>query len=303
VAWDAVLADRLHVQGTTRATKRFVTRTSEFESDVKANVECALFTEKRGKDGPTEVYSYNPRYTFQLRSHADQGWVVVSVHLGDPSTDPVASKIRTSIEPFTKMSGYGFRIPHGLESLATYVRAPTTRVVSVTPVTWKGRDAVEVKLDITPAGKKDDIRGITSLHDPSKQWRALRTVVTGRRDYEGSATDFDLTTDYEYAPGPDNIVTSAPELQNWKGSDGKTNPVKIERTFELKRLQTLPDTSEFTLSAFGLPEPVGVEWPARRSGWLWLAWAGAGCFVVTLVFLILRRRAARRQAAAPLTPA
>jgi hypothetical protein len=303
VAWDGVLADRLPVQGTLHVTRHFVTRTSEIESEVKANSECALYIDRRGKDTPTEVFGYNPRYAFRLRSHADHGWAVVSVHLGDASTDPAALNIRSHVDPYKKMSGYGFRIPHGLESLATYVRAPTTRVVSVTPMTWKGGEVVEVKLAITPATKKDEIRGITSLHDPSKQWRSLRTVVTGRREGEGGADDFELTTDYEYAPGPDSIVTSANELQTWKGADGKSIPVKVERAFNLKRLKILPDTSEFTLSAFGLPEPVGIEWPRRRSGWVWLAWAGAGCVVITLGFVALRRRAARRQAPAPATPA
>lgn len=301
-AWDAALADQVSVQGTGRLTRHFVKRSSEFEFGLKANAECVLYTEKRGKDGPTDVYGYNPRYTFRLRSVADRGWSVISVHVGDPSTDPAARTIRNFLELHAKLGGIGCRIPHGLEPLAKYVRGPTTRVISVTPTSWKGDEVVMVKLDIPPASKGDDVRSIVSMHEPNRKWRTLRTIVTGERSLEGKFESFELTTDYEYAPGPDNLLIRTPEDQVFKDANGNSTTVKVERTFEMKRLKSLPDTSEFTLSAYGLPEPVGVEWPRRRSGWLWFAWAAAGCVVIAVVFLVLRHRAARRQTAYPATP-
>jgi len=300
-AWDAALAEEDALQGRGRFTRIVATTASEFEYEFKSNAECAMFIEKRGKDGLSEVYAYNPRYTFRLRSTADRGWALVNVHHGDPSKADAARTMRGFLAHHSRLRGYGTRIPHTLEPLAQYARAPTTRIVAVTPSNWKGVDVAEVKFELSPASKDDEIRSITSLHDPSRQWRIVRSVVKGQRDNAGKVVVFEETTDYEYAPGPDNLLSRAYEQELWT-TDGKTTPVKGDRVFEIKRLKTLPETNEFTLTAFGLPEPVGVEWPARRSGWLWFAWAAAGCVVIAVVFLILRHRAAGRQTAAPATP-
>lgn len=294
-AWDAELADALSVQGTARFTRR-TDVTTEFVVMFKANTECALYTEKRN-NSPTNLYAYNPKYTFRLRSTDERGWALVSVHVGDPEKDEMARDVRKRLAHNSRIAGYGLRLAHNLEPLARYVRGPTTRVVSVAPTTWKGADVVEVKLDITPATKDDEIQSITSLHDPNQKWRTVRTSVTGRR---GESTFVDAT-EYEYTPGPGGILKSTSERGIWT-TDGKPSRADADRVFDFKRLTTLPDTSEFTLSAYGLPEPVGVEWPKRRSGWLWFAWAGAASVVVGLAFVALKRRAARRQAAAPPTP-
>jgi len=51
-----------------------------------------------------------------------------------------------------------------------------------------------------------------------------------------------------------------------------------------------PPESEFTLSAFGLPEPPGIEWKKPFPWYLVLATIGALCLAV---FLFLRSRAKR----------
>jgi hypothetical protein len=155
-----------------------------------------------------------------------------------------------------------------------------------------------MKLDMGPPTKASIVPMLTSLLDPANGWRAVRTEMI-RESPDAKA---EITGEYEYEPGSDGLLRRAVLKQQWKYTNGKTRSVESDRRFELKRLSTLPDTSEFTLTAFGLPEPVGVEWPKRRSGWLWFAWAAAASVVVALAFVALKRRAARRQTAAPPTP-
>jgi len=296
-AWDAELANMVSVQGTERITRRINDGVTEFVVVLKANAECVMYMEKEGNE-PTQVYTYNPRYTFRLRSTDDREWAVVSAHVGDPAKDSSAQNVRQRLSRYSLISGYGYRLPFNLEPLTRYVRGPTTRVVSVSPTTWKGIEGVEVKLDIKPTTEDDEVRSITSLHDTNQRWRTLRTSITGQR----GESQFADVSEYEYTPEPGGVLRRISSRLTWKDRDGKTSQVETDRVFVFKRLTVLPDTSEFTLSAYGLPEPVGVEWPKRRSGWLWFAWAAAGCVVIATVFLILRHRAARRQTAVPATP-
>ncbi len=53
---------------------------------------------------------------------------------------------------------------------------------------------------------------------------------------------------------------------------------------------------EFFLSAFGLPEPPGMERSRFNSGWLWLMATAVGLIAITTLFVALKRRASRRQA-------
>ena len=62
----------------------------------------------------------------------------------------------------------------------------------------------------------------------------------------------------------------------------------------MRRPDPLPELHDFTLTAFGLPEPVGVVWPKRTNhGWVWVALAGVGCIAVAVGFAVLKRRAVR----------
>ena len=48
---------------------------------------------------------------------------------------------------------------------------------------------------------------------------------------------------------------------------------------------------EFTLSAFGLPEPFGITWERPRPWWVYFGLAGVGCLVgIVLIGVFLRRR-------------
>ena len=66
---------------------------------------------------------------------------------------------------------------------------------------------------------------------------------------------------------------------------------EIRRWYKCEINRHVPD-SEFTLSAFGLPEPVGVEWERRTPVYVWLLLAAG---VLGLLALVLRWLAHRRR--------
>ena len=59
-----------------------------------------------------------------------------------------------------------------------------------------------------------------------------------------------------------------------------------------------PDDSEFTLTAFGLPEPVGVEWRKPTPIYVWLLVAAAILAVAAVAFRALSRRPVARTGSA-----
>jgi len=49
--------------------------------------------------------------------------------------------------------------------------------------------------------------------------------------------------------------------------------------------------AEFSLSAFGLTEPPGAEWPDKSLPlWVWAAVAGVGCLVLGAGLRIVKKR-------------
>lgn len=291
-AWREQLKDKIAIQGVCRQTLKDEKGERQGVVDVMFNTECAR-SQLTQSTGVTDVFCYNPKYTFHIRSTPDQGWVVVAFHAGDPATSPDALEVRGRLEQQAYVFEAGTRDPLYNEPLLQYFEDPMARVEAKVGPTGRP-DLVEMKLDMGPPRKDSYVRKLNCLLDPASGWRPVRTELARGTD----AITAEVTAEYEYAPGPNGLLQRAKIRSLYKNPDGTTREVRSDRRYELKRVTSYPDTSEFTLSAFGLPEPVGVEWPKRHSAWLWLAWAGAGFVMVALVFIALKRRAVRRQAAA-----
>ncbi|MDY3555512.1 hypothetical protein R5W24_004655, partial [Gemmata sp. JC717] len=59
-----------------------------------------------------------------------------------------------------------------------------------------------------------------------------------------------------------------------------------------------PDESEFSLTAFGLPEPEGVAWEKRTPSYVWALTATGVFAALAAVFRVLMVRRARTSGAA-----
>lgn len=69
----------------------------------------------------------------------------------------------------------------------------------------------------------------------------------------------------------------------------------VKEIFDRTVPKQLPRNDEFTLSAFGLPEPFGVTWERPTPWWLYAGIAAAALFVLALLIgVVIRRLQARR---------
>ena len=62
-----------------------------------------------------------------------------------------------------------------------------------------------------------------------------------------------------------------------------------ESDYDVDPTVNLPE-SEFTLSAFGLPEPVGVVWEKRTPNYVWFLIAAGAFAAAAIAFRLLTRR-------------
>jgi hypothetical protein len=63
-----------------------------------------------------------------------------------------------------------------------------------------------------------------------------------------------------------------------KGFPSK-NRREMRMEYDVDEPNSLPPDEEFTLSAFGLPEPRGLEWKKPTRWYLWLAVGGSVCLI------------------------
>jgi hypothetical protein len=71
-----------------------------------------------------------------------------------------------------------------------------------------------------------------------------------------------------------------------------------ETTYTFTATRETAAEDEFTLSAYGLPEPVGMERRTRFGLWVWMSGFALAFVVITAGFAALRRRVAGRRSTA-----
>jgi LPXTG-motif cell wall-anchored protein len=137
----------------------------------------------------------------------------------------------------------------------------------------------------------DPVQGGVLLLDPNRYWCVRGCELRNRYiDAEALINEkVQLRDPSENLPVPKQIVS----VSNQKRSMGEHLVVKTMMEFELYEPSRLPPDKEFSLSAFGLPEPLGVSW-SRTPWYLWVGLAGILFLLVGAGFYWLKRR---RQAA------
>jgi hypothetical protein len=128
--------------------------------------------------------------------------------------------------------------------------------------------------------------------DPANGWvcTRVRTQAPGKVAYTEEI--------YHYQPGSG----SPPAIKGWEswrrdGKDGQGDVRIASREILEARPNAGVSEDECRLSAFGLPEPVGVVWAKRTPRYVWFL-AAAGAFTVLAVgFRYLARRRAKKEVA------
>jgi hypothetical protein len=302
-AWEDYLAFARTLQGRWTSRMTFPNYSSVTHYQIKQNRHCRLSAyeveHRQAKyQHPRELYGevhvINSQYAFQLgRRKPQASWFVAEIIVnGDKS------KIIERIDRSIAISS-GRLVSLFYTDLRTLIKQATFRIMDIKPISYNGRECVELHFDNThEVGIKGKLfvpeqRGKLIL-DPNRFWTLCSAEIVSiylsdqdkYKEYpenisivtRDSKSGFPIIIKYTYKilePTVDKILEST-----------------IENEYELDEVKRLPRDEEFTLSAFGLPEPVGLERPVRW--WLWAGVAGVLLMVVGAVFFRLAHR--RRQA-------
>lgn len=157
-----------------------------------------------------------------------------------------------------------------------YVRVTFTNVPETTPVS------------------NDRVKGGWVVLDPARYWVIVESEVELDLGEKSKVEGFDkyaVVNEYhkESSGGHPILAKSLMTGKFWK--KGKLwQEAEYHSTFESRERPSIPE-SEFTLSAYGLPEPHGAR-PKKTRWYLWLGGGAIACLALAVGVRLLRRRRA-----------
>ncbi|GIW85243.1 MAG: hypothetical protein KatS3mg107_0903 [Gemmataceae bacterium] len=288
-AWKeyAEFARRLQGSCTTRYLIHSTGKKMLHRTEIKQNNECGMRTYEVLEGDvvrlAVELKAYNSRYSFMLgRRTLDGEWLVVRYGV-EADQAALRQETRETID-----AAFSAPVRAVRTRLVDLVGQSTFRVVEVKGVEHEGRECVAVRFENPhPMSRRPFVpeQGGVLVLDPSRKWCLCRAEI--RSQYLGDK-------------GPKD-VSEVVVVEARVGKSGYPIPVRwtlqndagvVTSEYDLRDEGGGPLEREFTLSAFGLPEPVGVEWERPVRWYLWLMLAGVVCLVAGGVFYWLSRRRA-----------
>jgi hypothetical protein len=294
-----LFAERL--QGSVSTTFSIFDPTGKMENrmrsrkEIKQNGQCASFlsqsyegelTEVDDKNTSGALYVVNPRYTFELkRGSSKQDWLLEALDLHGAGKDTLfeGDPIREMLFSWTGLmyDVYGRRI-------SALMQEKTFRVTRAASLNRNGRDLVQVKFicphPISKNTRNYFVQGGSLLLDPDRYW-SIQEADLETQSIDGAGTEKMV---FEFKDGSDHYPIVTRMIRNGKSPLGNTSEAIFE--FDFHEVTKLPPDKEFALSAFGLPEPMGVEPLPPSRTWLWLLAAAFAAAVLALLFAWLKRR-------------
>jgi hypothetical protein len=122
-------------------------------------------------------------------------------------------------------------------------------------------------------------------------------IRAGRSSEKGPTLEYTMTHQRQIRPGAGSGQVVAERL----AVEVVGNPVrlgghsKVETNYSYPDVRKTKDLDEerFRLTAYGLPEPAGVQWPKRTSRWWWIAAGAVTALLLAAGFRYLYRRRAK----------
>ncbi len=293
-AWEKYRTRAKRFQGSLeRTTVRLPNRevVDRDRCEIKQRDGCALFLAQdlEGGDPPNHkglVLGINSRYGFELsRQTLTAPWTVANLgtDLSQGMTFRFASPPTEAVVQWTTFPTTLAMIPYfpmvGIEG-------PGFTLKRVTPTT-RNDGQVKVEFAYRPPTDKPRIPSIKNgwvLYDPQRSWTIREYNVQAVWAEKVVAS---VVVAYEYKEAADGFPIPQRVIRRMTPIGG----VDAERRYEFDLEEADVPESDFTLSAFGLPEPTGVERPTRW--YLWAAVLGFGCLGLAVVLRWRARRAER----------
>jgi hypothetical protein len=275
-------------------------------AEIKQREGCALYTEQtlkadNEKDLTGETRVSNPGYRFELRRKSPEAeWTVLNLIL-PPGSEP---RFRPPEEDVEQWATCPINLVLALSDPAPVLPTdPGYRLNGVNPVAREGREWARVEFEYRPPQGKPRVPSLAgwALYDPDRYW------VIGAFDLQlalpavQGAPPAAKTALFEYRDAGAGFPILQRIVCQFK-NPAQSKSFGREDTYDFDLREADVPESDFTLSAFGFPDPVGSKPPERPRTWLWLLVAAAGLAALAVLFAGLKRRAARRTAQAQPSP-
>lgn len=260
---------------------------------IKQNEECQLCVVQStlSKNPAGEVACYNPRYGFFLsRESSGKPWAVTLVADVSVKDKRVPTRISATLD--AHVQALVRVVAH--TDLLELLEYPTFQTLRVSPIVKDAQNLVKLEFNNRHSVKQEPFCPLQSgslVLDPSHSW-CLRYADLESTYYP----DAELTTQIEMTiePGANRLPIPKRVTQYVKGASRSEKWVMsqtVETIYELNEPARLPSDEEFTMRAFGLPEPFAG--PPSRTRWYILG-SLLGC--VCLIAGIALRSWARSRA-------
>jgi hypothetical protein len=138
--------------------------------------------------------------------------------------------------------------------------------------------------------------------DRTAGWCIKREQGRSGIQIENDLQSTDSTVTHEYVIDRGIPVLTKTEwvgVRQPSGKGGAPTPFRRVITLETTYRDSVP-VQEFTLTAFGLPEPVGVVWEKPIPTYVWLLAAAGGCGLLAILFRWFARRGKASTPPAPM---
>ena len=231
------------------------------------------------------VRATNPKYAFKLRSKDGNGWLLEKTQMAGGSVREPTEQPRDWVEWKTSAP---VSVYYGHALLPEFVKRPTFRLVSATARPDGTVEVVFRNPHPLPKDGIDPIQGGTMVLDPGHSW----CLKSFRFDCEDGSGRFFLRSEFAYRePLGEFPLLAHSEI---RGGPVPGGPERIAWTaaadHDLEEPASPPPVTDFTLSAFGLPETAGIARKKPTPMHLWILLGADACGVLALLLRFLAKR-------------
>jgi hypothetical protein len=279
------------LQGFVRGCKSDGTVTFTFEFKNRADSSLYSVDARQPDRHRQEVCAVNPKYTFALSKKKEGDWLLDKYSL-DPSQAVGPMGIPRDIE-FTRAAEQFTVAFMPLPELVNHASFSIRSMKNLT--TAEGLDVVRVEFGFKPHMQKQPMRylalesGVITFV-PSQFWRVLDCDVNEK--HADSATHWQATYEVQLTDGSVPLLKRSVVKTRSKLTNGETKSEEFLSECDLQFHEGVSE-GEFYLTAFGLPEPIGITPPTSRL-YVWLALAALGALGLAALFGTLKRGWQRR---------
>ncbi len=287
------------LQGTARVQRTRNGKMQESTYHFKQNRECALVIGPHNRD-PLLSLCLLGNHHYMARFELSKTDPTKTVLL---SYTPLPGEMG-GLSPFEFVYMETSRhFSYGEQTLRQVVSDPSFKVTKVVKEEQNGQELVRVDHvyeHIRHVANEDvhERRHGSLWLDPSRCWcirRSKLSIETTTRGERSSDIDADVACEIIDHPSGFPILKSVIEqFKMFMYKNKQKNEGSSKFDYDLETNDSIPD-SEFTLSAFGLPEPAGME-PVKKPiplyVWILLAAGVCGALAFTFHYLARRRRLA-----------